>query len=231
MTGRFLPYLKLMDTQKYKHTDNGKTLPYYRYLIYCNCPNCNSLLIVKGESNWYLQKARATCLTCSFAKEWSANDWRGPVVGYARRPCSSCGHRWLTACVQKEQYSPQMKQTADLKCPRCSHVMVEKLEWHADRVTKEGYDPYFGFKLYLQSSCCDELLWVYNSEHLEDLYSYVRAAIRERNGTNKWSMITRLPSWIKKAENRKEILKCLDKFRSLIPATAKPNKALEPTAS
>lgn len=210
-------------TQNHKRIRNGAPLAYYRYLIYSHCPNCNGLLTIKGESNWTFEKARAICLNCVFVKEWTTEDWQGPVIGYARRPCSSCGYQWLTASVQKNLYNVKMKQTADLKCPVCSHITVEKLDWRADRLTKEGYDPYFGFKLYLQTSCCNKLLWVYNQEHLEDLYSYVRATLREREreGSRKWAMVSRLPTWIKKAGNRNEVLKCLDRFRSMIPNTVK----------
>jgi len=64
-------------------------------------------------------------------------------------------------------------------------------------------------------------LWFYNEEHLNYIERFVRAVLRERKphidyGWNNSSMISRLPKWLKKAGNREEILKCIEKLKQTI---------------
>jgi hypothetical protein len=85
----------------------------------------------------------------------------------------------------------------------------------------------FGLPLWLQKSCCSgKLLWAYNLEHLSFVESFVAATIRERSdavraggGYRRMSMVAKLPSWLKSAKHRDEILKAVQHLkRSIIPA-------------
>ena len=41
-------------------------------------------------------------------------------------------------------------------------------------------DHFFGLPLWLQTSCCGQVLWAYNEAHLNFLESYVQSRLRER---------------------------------------------------
>ncbi|WP_431471606.1 hypothetical protein I5168_09490 [Nonlabens sp. SCSIO 43208] len=64
-------------------------------------------------------------------------------------------------------------------------------------------------KDYLQASCCKNVLWAQNLNHLKFLEDYVRAELRERKPNINRSVISQLPKWIKDAKNRTEILKTI----------------------
>jgi hypothetical protein len=75
--------------------------------------------------------------------------------------------------------------------------------------TPEGEEPVFGLPLWLRTPCCGgHLLWANNKEHLGYLESYVGARIRESTGLS-----TVLPTWMKLAKNRVEILRALARLR------------------
>lgn len=81
----------------------------------------------------------------------------------------------------------------------------------------DGFDPYFGFPVWLQTNCCGELLWAYNLNHLALLENFVEA--KHRTGSppnNNRSMASRLPLWMKKASNRSEVLKCIQNLKSTL---------------
>lgn len=96
-----------------------------------------------------------------------------------------------------------------LSCPNCGYLVKEKYIR-----TK------FDIELWLEINCCGETLWAYNENHLDFLENYVSAKLRERtleeNGWKNRSLASRLPSWIKKANNREKILKCINKLRERI---------------
>lgn len=74
-------------------------------------------------------------------------------------------------------------------------------------------DWYFGLDLWLKTSCCGEMLWVYNRKHLDFLENYVSAKLRERMPHRNKSLASRLPKWIKSAKNRDQVLKAIAKLK------------------
>jgi hypothetical protein len=96
----------------------------------------------------------------------------------------------------------------------------------------EGFDPYFGFPLWLRLPCTGELLWAYNPQHLSWLEEFVRAGLRERQRDEQWgwqnrALQSRLPKWIKLAKNRTAVSRGLAKLRRQLQAAglekSKPN--------
>lgn len=63
-------------------------------------------------------------------------------------------------------------------------------------------------------------LWAYNPEHLELLRQFVQAPLRERAPWDaqaiKMTVVARLPTWIKSAKNRGEVLRAVDRIRSTL---------------
>jgi hypothetical protein len=81
-----------------------------------------------------------------------------------------------------------------------------------------GLDTRFGAPLWLSASCCGgQLLWANNLDHLDYLSDYVGATLRERPTPPEHTHLAwLLPSWIKHAKNRDEVLRTLQKLRATI---------------
>ena len=103
-----------------------------------------------------------------------------------------------------------------LICKYCGYVKdTQPPPWDFNSWWYSLRDPYFGSSLWLQTSCCGEVLWAFNKEHLDFLEEFVGAGLREAypNGT----MASRLPEWMKRAKNREDVLKCIRKLRAMLP--------------
>jgi hypothetical protein len=92
-------------------------------------------------------------------------------------------------------------------------------------VDRDAIDSFFGLPLWLQVPCCGETLWAYNAAHLDFLAEHVGATLRERtrhpeHGWHNRSLASRLPTWMKAARHRDEVLKGLERLRAKLPATA-----------
>lgn len=95
-------------------------------------------------------------------------------------------------------------------CSKCVH----REHWTGSQIaTGSNRDWYFGFKLWLETECCGDLLWAYNLEHLRLMEEYVAAKLRERTKKGRNSFFSRLPQWIKSAKNRDEVLKAIRRLR------------------
>ena len=67
-------------------------------------------------------------------------------------------------------------------------------------------------KLVLKIKCCGELLWFFNKDHMHYIREFVEAELRTQPTASTASLIATLPKWIQKGDNRKEILKAMDKL-------------------
>lgn len=87
--------------------------------------------------------------------------------------------------------------------------------WTEYRNHNGAVDPLFGLPLWLQAPCCGHVLWAYNEPHLDFLEAYVRATLRERQGSkgNHHGIAIRLPRWMKLAHHRTPILKEIQSLR------------------
>lgn len=81
---------------------------------------------------------------------------------------------------------------------------------------QEGVEPHFGVPLWLRAECCGgHLLWANNEEHLNYLENFVSATLREhRPGGAGLHLV--LPTWLKLAKNRDEILRSLRRIRTTL---------------
>ncbi|MET8076444.1 hypothetical protein [Streptomyces sp. NPDC005303] len=66
-------------------------------------------------------------------------------------------------------------------------------------------------------------LWAYNLAHLDLIRRFVAASLRERDPWyehgRKMTCVARLPSWVKRAKNRDEVLRVIDRMRSSVMAS------------
>ncbi|MFJ9591135.1 hypothetical protein ACIRS3_00090 [Streptomyces virginiae] len=104
-----------------------------------------------------------------------------------------------------------------LRCAGCGFFTDRK----ADSAVVDGpADFYFQRPLWLQASCCGHVLWAYNVRHLDLLEAYVAAKLRERGELvpgAPTSLVERLPTWLKTAKNRAEVLRTIRRLRSTLP--------------
>ncbi len=82
-------------------------------------------------------------------------------------------------------------------------------------------DWYFHFPLWLRGTCVGEVLWAYNEEHLTWLKAFVAAKHRERSPHKTWGwsnqeMASRLPLWMKSAQNREKVLSTIERLETMV---------------
>ncbi|MFD9789137.1 hypothetical protein ACFWYX_35085 [[Kitasatospora] papulosa] len=105
-----------------------------------------------------------------------------------------------------------------LRCMGCGFFKDREVD---SAVVGSPVDPYFQRPVWLQTSCCGHVLWAYNVRHLDLLEAYVGAKLRERGELvprAPVSLVERLPTWLKVAKNRTEVLRTFKRLRSTLPA-------------
>ena len=172
-------------------TDNGQTLEDFAETIYIRCPVCQKCAHIKRIPS----------------------DEREIVADISRRYTS--WRNWeniKTVLHFKRGFSPRK-----VSCLHCSYTRT----WKGNvRGSSGPHDWYFGLPLWLQTPCCGNILWAFNGEHLSFLESYVTATQRikfnaegqRRNGT----MASKLPSWMKSAKNRNEVVKGIMRLKRML---------------
>ena len=135
---------------------------------------------------------------------------KGPVLVV----CPKCG----------EKSSVTLHGDTEVKCTcfSCGYTKTKPLNgrsfyWYEENPT----DGYFGFDLWLRTTCVGKSLWAFNTRHLEFLESYVGAVLRERSRDEKWgwhnsSLASRLPKWLKSSKNREPILKAINELKAKV---------------
>lgn len=126
--------------------------------------------------------------------------------------CPKCeGMAKVIPFSHSEKINSQLFAPRKLVCLNCVH----RNSWNGNQIAVGGnFDWYFRLPLWLQISCCNEILWAYNFKHLEIIEQYVAAKLRERTKKGRNSFLSKLPGWIKQAKNRDEILKAIAKLRT-----------------
>lgn len=128
-----------------------------------------------------------------------------------------------------------------VRCPRCDQLAHNELRPAADSVRQEPQwrlicrscglsrvrergdgrrnlcDP----PLWLQAGTRHGTVWAYNLEHLTLLRDFVAADLREHapwyeGHHRRMTYIGRLPTWLKSAKNRREILRTIDRLRASV---------------
>lgn len=99
-----------------------------------------------------------------------------------------------------------------MRCPTCGNASEVPVEYQRSSPGGAALDPFFGLPLLLTVSCRHGQLWAYNRHHLRELQAYVSAQLRERRGGGNSALFSRLPTWIKLARHRSEVLKALQKM-------------------
>jgi hypothetical protein len=140
------------------------------------------------------------------------------------------GHEFLVHCPRCDNCAQVVPRNGEqglastrLVCKKCGYTQ----DWEGKAMVVGGsFDWYFRLPLWLQTPCCGKILWAYNKEHLDFLENYVKAGLREsfpmkvyETGLVMWrnkSLASRLPTWMKRAKNRDEVLRGIERLRKKI---------------
>lgn len=143
--------------------------------------------------------------------------------------CPSCASKALVK-GPGNPYRVEDESKVTLTCTSCGYNrrLSEKPDHYIFRSSRKvytgkytciggSYDPYFHLPVWLKIDCGNHLLWSYNYDHLSFLENHIASVLRERNGIEKSnkSIGSRLPRWMTSAKNRKEVLKCLEKLKTM----------------
>lgn len=148
--------------------------------------------------------------------------------------CPSCGGRAVVVprpgIAAARYFSELMFQPRRLACDGCGAVA----DWEPQvrgaglvgAVLGGSEDPFFRQPLWLQTRCVGRILWAYDEEHVDALSAYIGARLRERAGQRPtMSLFARLPSWMKRADHRADVLAGLRTLRALAERSAPADRS------
>ena len=137
------------------------------------------------------------------------------LTDYLREVCCKCPRCQGRAIIRADsKYSmPWNPIDVSFVCPNCTfHHGWPILSWTSqfdnfDLLT--GIEPYFGYSLWAMETVSQNTIGVLNSQHADDLASFISATDRPRPENSKWAMVNRLPQWMLLAKNRQRVLKAV----------------------
>jgi len=176
------------------------------YLL-VECPQCHKRAEVRKMEAPH-SGARISCRECHFQSQDTLIRYDISLSTY----CNSCGHSLkLVKLMQKEPIAE-----ITIVCPKCKTTedyqpKIIRLDL-SNVVNKGCCDPYFGCELWLQSAFKSDVFWATNYQHLSYLKEYIQSGLRERNNREFFTMVEKLPSFVKSAKNRIKLLKIIHKL-------------------
>lgn len=199
-----------MDPQR--HFDNLSLLLSFADEIWVVCPKCHSPGRIHGNAFSKELHGKFFCSECYLLLDTEKDSWKGPATLTGRRPCGTCGHKWVEVKLKFPKYNKHVSVNQDGICSVCNNVSTVSCKWEIGGPPDNGIDPFFGLQLFLKTECKNGVIWAFNLDHIKKYRDFINAGLRERRDTLEWSWITRLPEWIKSAENRRNVLKALDQM-------------------
>ncbi len=182
---------------------------YFSTLIWVRCPNCDKAARIETKLGKYIipepqqHQSTLTCAHCGLRNKHNEN-WHGQYRGHLNIACGFCGSPLIHT---RKPTKNRVAQIA-VRCEVCKKEKEYALHWYKYK-QNSAIDPYFGLDLWLRISIKENVLWVYNVEHLKYLRDYVSSSLRDDNSRHKYAMIANLPKWVKSAKNRDLIVKKL----------------------
>ena len=190
--------------------------PYFTYSVYnasfsgilVKCPKCNGMGIVTAES----EHAYFRCTNCGHQMIRDRSIYRYDV----HNKCKECGRYYRVDIDDEEK---QHFSTLHVKCPYCKAIMSGKVHRTKEAYSycgeiKNGREPYFNLELWLLAAFRGNPVWALNREHLAYLIDYLSADLREKpSGIHGKAQADHLPTFMKAAKSREQIVKLLEKLQ------------------
>jgi transcription elongation factor Elf1 len=150
----------------------------------------------------FIKEVYVVCPSCNKQAQVksSGESFKGNNKSEIRLICTNCGHSKTS-----KDYSRNVLYSSSADAAFGGYILIGS-----------PLDPFFHLPLWLTTTCCDNLLWAYNYEHLHFLEKHVEAKLRERNGVevSNRSLGSQLPRWMTSSKNRKEVLKCIENLKT-----------------
>jgi len=114
-------------------------------------------------------------------------------------------------CRKKATVNKQGEDGSVLSCFECYYTSSKCLS-DEDRKDSITTDYWFGQELWLVGSIKNDVFWANNYEHLDYMKQYISSGLRQRNNRAFFTLVEKLPGFIKSAKNRERLLKLIVKL-------------------
>jgi endogenous inhibitor of DNA gyrase (YacG/DUF329 family) len=186
--------------------DKNIGLYHFEDEIFVECPECQKrAIITKDHPNSYDSQRTLKCPNCAHIQKGRKKSFAIEL----RCRCSNCTFELKVDIPNVNE----KKETIAVKCSNCGKT--EKYtprnivqEWKYDH-SGQCSDSYFGLPLWLSANFRENNFWALNYEHLAYLKEYIAAQLREKNNRLHWTMVEKLPDWMKSGKNRDKIIKLI----------------------
>jgi DNA-directed RNA polymerase subunit M/transcription elongation factor TFIIS len=186
--------------------DKNFTLFYFDNEIFVECPQCHQRATVTKDVPFsYFSPRTLKCPNCLYSQKGRKTIFEIEV----KCSCSNCGSV-LNVHIPNVN---KKKDSIAVKCHNCGNTEkyaprnIAQEQKFVD--TDKPSDNYFGLPLWLSKNFKGNIFWAFNYSHLEYLKSYISAELRERNGRRGWTMVEKLPAWMKSGKNRTDLIKMI----------------------
>ncbi|MCL5130554.1 hypothetical protein [Algibacter sp. L4_22] len=186
--------------------DKNLSIYHFEDEVFIECPKCDKrAIITKNEPESHFSERTLKCPNCFHSQ-------KGRKESYSIELNCHCPHCAGEIKVDIPNVN-EKKETISVKCSNCGKTEDYKprnisQEW-AYQNTGKPSDSYFGLPLWLSVNFRGNSFWALNYQHLEYLKDYISADLREKNGRNHWTMVEKLPDWMKSGKNRDKIVKLI----------------------
>jgi DNA-directed RNA polymerase subunit RPC12/RpoP len=206
-----------------RHLDKGRWLLSWANEVEVLCPRCGEHGLLTGDAYYKNWHGHFTCMKCAYQARTDTTGWVGEVEARGRRRCPDCGTKWIHV---SKTYSSPSNSRQDLMgtCPHCKKRNQVHVEIWPSVPYDHSVDPFLGLELALKERTRHGDIWVYNATHLAELKVFISASLRE-DCNKQWSYFSRLPTWIKSAKNRDEVLRAVVRLESRALTRFKPRPA------
>ncbi|TSJ42696.1 hypothetical protein FO440_00445 [Mucilaginibacter corticis] len=188
--------------------DENLGVSFFEHEIFVKCPKCEKrATIVKEDPSSYFSKRVLKCPNCFYSQVGRHQTFKVELKCH----CSHCAAE-INVSMKKVN---EKKDSIAVRCLQCGNTDSYKpknipIEWfYKEIVEGKPTERYFGLPLWLSEGFRGESFWAYNYEHLAYLKKYISADLRERNDRTHWTLVEKLPNWIKAGKNREKLVKLI----------------------
>ncbi|QHS54037.1 hypothetical protein GWR56_00160 [Mucilaginibacter sp. 14171R-50] len=186
--------------------DKNFRISHFEDEIFVECPKCEKrAVITKDDPASYFSSRTLKCPNCFYSLN-------GRHKSYTVTLDCHCSHCAAQLKVEIKNVTDK-KESIAVKCFNCGKTEKyeprnEMQEWYFKDTGKLS-DGYFGLPFWLSKNFRGDDFFAYNYRHLEYLKQYISADLRERDNRSHWTMVEKLPDWIKSAKNRDKLIKLI----------------------
>jgi ssDNA-binding Zn-finger/Zn-ribbon topoisomerase 1 len=173
---------------------------------FVECPKCEKrAVITKDDPSSYFSERTLKCPSCFYSLS-------GRHQSFSVTLNCHCSHCAAELKVDMKNVN-EKKDSIAVRCSNCGKTeryepRNESQEWYFKGTGKPS-EGYFGLPFWLVENFRGNNFLAFNYKHLEYLKQYISADLRERNNRTHWTMVEKLPVWMKSAKNRDKLIKLI----------------------